>query len=61
MIVVNKEWWDELHALDETRRVIEQLLESTAPQPASRDRRSMWAWLKLVFRPNDSCRLGRRS
>lgn len=49
MIVVNKEWWDELHALDEARRVIEQLSEASAPQPAPRDRRSLWTWLKLVF------------
>ena len=49
MIILNQEWWDKLHALDEARRVIEQLLEATAHQPTSRDRRSVWAWLKLVF------------
>ena len=61
MIVLNQQWWDELHALDEARRVIEQLLEATAPPPASRGHPSLWTWLKLVFRPHDSCRLGRRS
>ena len=47
---LNRRWWQELYALDETRRVIDRVRETSAPQPSATARASLWTRLKRALR-----------
>lgn len=47
---LNRQWWQELHALDEARRVIERVRETSALQPVAVSRASLWTRLMKALR-----------
>lgn len=47
---LNRQWWQELHALDQARRVIERVRETSAPRHAVVVRASLWTRLKTALR-----------
>lgn len=50
MRAFNRRWWQELHALDEARELIERVRETSAPRPSGGARASLWTRLKAVLR-----------
>ena len=47
---LNRLWWQELHALDEARRVIERVRETSAPPPVATAPASLWTRLMTALR-----------
>ena len=47
---LNKGWWTELHALTETRLLLERVRETSAPRLASDAPASLWQRVKAVLR-----------
>ena len=47
---LNRQWWQELHALDEARRVIERVRETSALRPVAVAPASLWTRLMKALR-----------
>lgn len=47
---LNKGWWAELHALTETRLLLERVRETSALQHASNAPASLWQRVKAILR-----------